>query len=245
MNRIDPDPSGLKTLEIFSKARRFNRWLFRSFSSYCRGNVLEIGSGTGNISKWLLETGNAVTLSDLREEYCKRLQERFSDLATLQDVLQLDLADPEFDKKNPRLMDQFDTVVGLNVVEHIEDDRQVIKNAAKMLRYEGRLIILLPAHQSLYNRFDKSLGHFRRYTRGQLVKLLEEEGLDLITSKYFNAAGIAGWWFYGSLLNREIIPAYSLRIFDLLVPIFKVADLILLRKIGLSVVAIAEKKALV
>jgi SAM-dependent methyltransferase len=243
MNRIDPDPSGLKTLEIFSKARRFNRWLFKSFSSYCKGNILEIGSGTGNISKWLLETGNAVTLSDLREEYCKRLEERFSDLATLQDVLQLDLSDPAFDKRDPKLLDQFDTVVGLNVVEHIENDRMVIRNAVKLLRYKGRLIILLPAYQGLYNSFDKSLGHFRRYRRNQLVKLLEDEGLELVTSKYFNAAGIAGWWVYGSLLNRQIIPAYSLRIFDLLVPFFKILDLALLKKVGLSVVAVAEKQS--
>src|SRR6516165_3316051 len=129
MTRINPDPSGLETLEIFSKARRFNRWLYKSFASYCKGNILEIGSGTGNISRWLLETGNAVTISDLREEYCERLQEKFGELATLQDVLQLDLADPGFDRKYPQLLDQFDSVVGLNVVEHIEDDRMVIRNA--------------------------------------------------------------------------------------------------------------------
>ena len=242
MTRSNPDPSGLKTLEIFAKARRFNQWLFKSFSSYCKGNILEVGSGTGNISKWLLETGNAVTLSDLREEYCRILNEKFGHLATLQDVFQLDLSDPSFDQKHPSLLDQFDTVVSLNVVEHIEDDRMVIRNAIKLLRYKGRLIILLPAHQGLYNSFDKSLGHFRRYRRKELVSLLEGEGLEIINSKYFNAAGIAGWWFYGSLLNREIIPAYSLRIFDLLVPFFKIIDLVLFRKLGLSVVAIAEKK---
>jgi SAM-dependent methyltransferase len=242
MTEINPDPSGLKTLEIFSKARQFNRWLYKSFASYSKGNILEIGSGTGNISKWLLESGNAVTLSDLREEYCERLQEKFGELATLQDVLQLDLADPEFDRKYPHLLDQFDTVVGLNVVEHIEDDRMVIRNAMKVLRYNGRLIILLPAFQSLFNSFDKSLGHYRRYRRQQLVKLLEDEGLEMIASKYFNAAGIAGWWFYGALLNRKMIPAYSLRIFDMLVPFFKLLDLALFRKIGLSVIAIAEKQ---
>jgi SAM-dependent methyltransferase len=242
MTRISPDPSGLKTLEIFSKARHFNRWLFKSFASYCKGNILEIGSGTGNISRWLLEMGNAITLSDLRNEYCNRLQEKFGNLATLQDVLQLDLADAAFEQENPGLLNQFDTVVALNVVEHIEDDHLVIRNAAKLLRYKGRLVILVPAYQGLYNSFDKSLGHFRRYRRHELVKLLEDEGLELTVSKYFNAAGIGGWWFYGSLLNRKIIPAYSLRIFDLLVPFFKVLDLLFLKKLGLSVVAIAEKQ---
>ncbi|MFI5155398.1 MAG: hypothetical protein ACHQEM_04405, partial [Chitinophagales bacterium] len=116
-----------------------------------------------------------------------------------------------------------------------------IRNATKLLRYKGRIIILVPANQALYNSFDKSLGHYRRYTEKKLVHLLESEGLELIRSKYFNMAGIAGWWFFGSVLKRQIIPAISLKLFDLMVPLLKMFDWISFRRIGLSVVAIAEK----
>jgi 2-polyprenyl-3-methyl-5-hydroxy-6-metoxy-1,4-benzoquinol methylase len=234
-------PSGKKTLEIFGKATHFNHWLYKSFSPYCKGNILEIGSGTGNISRLLLQQGNAVTLSDINPDYCHRLASVFENEVTLQGVFQFDLSDPDFISKYPQFQNQFDTIVGLNVVEHIKDDQMVIRNASKLLRYKGRIIILVPAFQGLYNSFDHSLGHYRRYTRKKLVMLLQSEGLELIGSKYFNVAGIAGWWFFGSLLNRNIIPAISLKIFDIMVPLLKTLDWICFRKIGLSVVAIAEK----
>lgn len=235
------DLSGRRTLEIFGKATHFNHWLYKSFSSYCKGNIIEIGSGTGNISRLLLRQGNAITLSDINPLYCQKLSATFEHEATLQGVYQFDLSDSDFEKKYPQLLNQFDTIVGLNVVEHIKDEQMVIRNATKLLRYKGRIIILVPAHQGLYNSFDQSLGHYRRYTRKKLVHLLESEGLELIRSKYFNVAGIAGWWFFGSILKRQVIPALSLRIFDLMVPLVKMLDWISFRKIGLSLVAIAEK----
>lgn len=235
------DLSGRKTLEIFAKAAHFNQWLYKSFSSYCKGNILEIGSGTGNISRLLLQEGNSITLSDINPGYCKILTSLFKHEVTLQGVYQLDLSDPDFEKKNPQLLNQFDTIVGLNVVEHIKDEHMVIRNAIKLLRHKGRIIILVPAYQGIYNSLDQSLGHHRRYRRKKLVLLLQSEGLEMVRSKYFNTAGIAGWWFFGSVLKRRIIPAISLKIFDLMVPLLKILDWVSFRKIGLSVVAIAEK----
>src|SRR6185437_9630937 len=86
------DVTGLETLELFSHAKAFNRWMFDVIRPYCRGAVLEIGSGIGNISTLLLEQLDDVTLSDLRSEYCAILMDRFQRYPGMKGVVRLDLA---------------------------------------------------------------------------------------------------------------------------------------------------------
>src|SRR6185295_819539 len=97
------------------------------------------------------------------------------------------------------LMGTFETVFALNVVEHIENDMLAIRNCHKLLKKGGKLIILVPAFQSLYNGFDKELYHYRRYTKHTLNKLFKENSFHLVESKYFNALGILGWYVSGKL----------------------------------------------
>ncbi|MDR3716094.1 MAG: class I SAM-dependent methyltransferase [Puia sp.] len=234
------DPAGLETLELFAHAPLFNRWLFETIRPYCSGRLLEIGSGIGNISVSLLKLGIPVTLSDLREEYCDILRSRFGGMATLDDVCRADLAAPDFEERYPRLLDHFDSVVALNVVEHIREDSLAIANCKKMLRPGGRLIVLVPAYQFLFNNLDRELGHFRRYDKKSLRQLLEAGGLAVNHTQYFNFAGITGWCLTGSVLKRRTIPGFQLRLYNKLVPVFRMADAVTGHSAGLSVIAIAK-----
>ena len=81
------DPAGLETLEIFSEAPAVNRWLFEKVNGFLRGEILEIGSGIGNISGFLLSEQQAVYLSDLRQEYCQRLEEKFQIIRTYDEFI--------------------------------------------------------------------------------------------------------------------------------------------------------------
>ncbi len=238
------DPIGLKTLQYFSKANQFNKWLYDEIKHYQVGTTLEIGSGIGSISSYILQTGNKIILSDLRKYYCELLKKRFKDYENLTDVIQIDLADDQFIFTNNHLLGKFDTIIALNVVEHIENDNEAIQNCYQMLKPNGKLIILVPAFQKLYNTLDKELGHFRRYTKISLGNLLEKENLKVVHTSYFNSTGIPGWFFAGSILRRKLIPENELLIFNKLVSIFRLFDKITKYYFGLSVIAVGIKSDL-
>jgi len=138
-------------------------------------------------------------------------------------------------------LNRYDTVFALNVVEHIEDDLLAIANCKKMLRKNGHLIILVPAYQFLYNRFDKELFHYRRYNKQSLASLFLKNNLELRKQMYFNALGIAGWFVSGKLMRKKIIPKGQMSFYNKIVPIAKILDFVLLKKIGLSVISIGRK----
>jgi SAM-dependent methyltransferase len=239
-NLIQEDRAGLETLELFSDAGRFNKWMFERIEGDCRGSILEIGSGIGNISAFLLERFTDVTLSDIQPEYCRRLKRTFGERRSLQHIFSIDLAAADFEGAYGQLMGRFDTVIALNVVEHIDDHVLAIRNAHRLLKSGGRLIVLVPAYPWLYNPMDKELGHFRRYTKKSLGELLAGEGLRMLRLEFFNAAAIGGWWFSGSVLRMDKIKKGPLRLYNGLVGIMRLADRLTGRKIGLSIIAVAS-----
>ena len=92
------DTTGLETLEIFADTDKFNLWLFETLAPFCKNNLLEIGSGIGNISAFLLEHFDNVSLSDLRNEYCEMLRQKFAGNANLKSVHLIDLSEKQFEK---------------------------------------------------------------------------------------------------------------------------------------------------
>jgi SAM-dependent methyltransferase len=241
--QVQEDPeAGQETLEIFSHTDRFNRWMFERLWPHCRGHVLEIGSGIGNMSALLLEQFETVSLSDIRADYCETLRARFDGNAGLDRVYRMDLGEPELEANFPELTGRFDSILTSNVVEHIKDDALAIRNCYRLLRPGGRLVVLVPAYDFLYNSFDELLGHYRRYTRKSLTGLLQHEGFTIIDSHYFNAVGIAGWWFSGVVLGKKKLPGGQLALYNKLVPLIRLGDVLTLHRIGLSIIAVGEKK---
>jgi len=236
------DPIGYHTLGLLSGADNYNRWMFKTLAPFCSGNILEIGSGVGNISECLLENFENVTLSDLRSEYCEVLHKRFDKSDSLEGIHKIDLVETEFEKSYNHLFNKFDTIIALNVIEHIKDDSLAINNCKKLLKEDGKLIVLVPAYQCLYNQMDSMLEHYRRYSQKKLKSLLKNEGMINIHSQYFNAAGILGWWLTGSFFNHKTIPEKNINLFNKLVFLFKIIDIILFYKIGLSVLVVAKNK---
>jgi 2-polyprenyl-3-methyl-5-hydroxy-6-metoxy-1,4-benzoquinol methylase len=235
------DHEGHSTLATIAKADRFNKWMFDTISPYCSGSVLEIGSGIGNISQYFLESGYNITLSDVRENYCNTLRDKFSNAKTLDDVQLIDLADQDFEKKYQKYRESFDTVFALNVVEHIKEDKLALGHCHFLLKDKGNLIILVPAFQNLYNKFDVELGHYRRYTKDTLISLFLSNGFDIIHSQYFNLIGTLGWFVSGTLLGKKTIPEGQMDLYNSLVPVFKIIDKIVFQRLGLSVIVVGRK----
>ena len=233
----DVDEIGIETLEAISIAHNFNRWMYQTISPYCKGKILEIGSGIGNISKQFIQDNRDITLSDIRENYVNELKS----LAPDNQVIQLNLTDSDFETKHKDLFGTYDTVFALNVVEHIKDDGLAIRNIKKLLRSNGNIVILVPAFQFLYNSFDTALEHYRRYTKRTLNNLFDTD-CQIVHTQYFNVFGTLGWFVSGRLLKKKTIPVYQMKLYDRLLFITKNFDRLLLRKFGLSVITVATKK---
>ncbi|PYP40509.1 MAG: hypothetical protein DMD48_03205 [Gemmatimonadetes bacterium] len=204
---------------------RLRRWIGR--------RVLEIGSGIGNLSA-LLADRERLVLSDTREEYLRQLRRRFAGHPNVA-VARLYLPNEHSALGGER----FDTVICLNVLEHVDDDIASLVAIRALLAPRGRLVLLVPALPALYGSIDRALGHHRRYKRAGLAALMRNAGFTVAHIEYFNIAGIPGWWFAGRVLRRQTIPSGSLRLYDALVPLFRLERLLPWR-VGQSLIAIGE-----
>jgi len=236
------DPVGLHTLEVIAKADRFNRWMYDQFKHDLKGEVLEIGSGIGNISKLVIEEDHAVTLSDYNEEYCETLKKKFLLNKNVREILSIDLLHPDFQNMYAAYHEKFDSIFLLNVIEHIQDDHLAVENCRYLLKQGGHLILLAPAYSWLYSSFDKQLGHFRRYSLRSLSKLLRKNDLDILSGSYFNFAGIGGWLLFGKILHQKMLSSGEMSVFDKIVPMAKAIDKLLAKKTGLSIIVTGLKK---
>lgn len=232
---------GTDTLEVISAADNFNRWMYQTIRPYCTGSILEIGSGIGNISRFFVEDGADITLSDFDSSYFTRLRAKFGSHSNLKGIHQVDLSVKDPEERYPELIGQFDTVFALNVVEHIEDHEQALINANKFLKPGGTVVILVPAFQFLFNGFDNQLGHYRRYTATTLKQLLESTDFYVTHSRYYNFIGTLGWFVSGNVLRKKMIPGGQMKLYDTLVPLWKVIDLFTQSFAGLSVISVARK----
>jgi 2-polyprenyl-3-methyl-5-hydroxy-6-metoxy-1,4-benzoquinol methylase len=230
------DLEGMETLEAIAAAPRLNQWMYETISKRLTGRTLEIGSGIGNISEQFIKADHPILLTDIRDNYCDYLRKKFGGQAAVLGVEKMDIVDPDFDTRFAEYIGTFDSLFALNVVEHIKDDSLAIRNCKKLLKPGGRMVILVPAYQALFNGFDKALEHYRRYNKKSLKALFQQAGMDITHSQYFNLIGIAGWYVSGNILKKKVIPTGQMKVYNALVPIFRVIDKIALNNIGLSVI---------
>jgi 2-polyprenyl-3-methyl-5-hydroxy-6-metoxy-1,4-benzoquinol methylase len=235
------DTEGEDTLNTIALANHLNSWMYGTIKPHCSGRILEIGSGVGNISEYFLQDDASILLTDIREGYCDSLRRKFSDSKTLLGIETMNLVDEDFDRKFGKYFNSFDSVFALNVVEHIFDDQLAVANCHKLLKPGGRLIILVPAYQWLFNNFDKELEHYRRYNRKKLEALFTAGDFEVLRTRYFNAAGIAGWYVSGKMQHHKIIPSGQIRLYNKLVILFKLFDKLIFNSFGLSVITVGKK----
>jgi SAM-dependent methyltransferase len=228
------DP-GYKTLLRLSRAERYNRWMLEQLSPWLGQRILEIGSGIGSFTRHLVGR-ELVMATDINPRYLRILSNTFEH-HTRVEVAPLDLTrfDPAaFSGK------AFDTILCLNVLEHVEDDRGALRDMHALLAPGGRLLLLVPAHQRLYGAIDRAIDHHRRYDRNGLLLRLEEAGFRVEHTAFFNRIGVLGWYLNSVLLRRSRVPAFQLRLQNLLVPFLR-AEAVLPLPFGLSLIAVARR----
>ena len=141
-------------LGYFDLARNYRNYQLDLIRKFVGGNILEVGPGRGEIIENFISADNKITMIDTDEEMCKIIRERFknSDVKILNSNIS-------------SLEEKFDTILYMDVIEHIENDIKELDQAISKLNKNGKLVIIVPAFSILFSDFDKSVGHFRRYTK--------------------------------------------------------------------------------
>jgi SAM-dependent methyltransferase len=221
-----------------SKLTNYHRWIYESFRSVLGRRILDAGSGYGNITQFLLDDRELVVGLDHSQEFYRAVSERFSGRPGFRAVLG-NLADPAvFESlKSWRI----DTVVCLNVLEHVEDDRAALRNFHEVLVDSGRLILLVPAFRFLFGSMDRADGHFRRYTRRELAAKVSERGFSIESLRYMNLLGILGWFWNGRVLRRQFISEFHYAAYDQMVPVLRTLERRIRIPAGLSLLLAARK----
>ncbi|MGA8041504.1 MAG: methyltransferase domain-containing protein [Terracidiphilus sp.] len=188
------------------EARNYRRALLRDFAPYLRGHVLEVGAGIGQMTAELLRLPGIEGLFSIEpeEEYCGYLRQRFPGHGLHHGTV-----------ASLRTERRWNSIVNINVLEHIEQDEEELAAYFQLLRpASGTLCLYVPARPELYAPIDKDFGHFRRYTRSELRRKLRAAGFNLIQLRYCNSVGYFAWWVTFCLLKKRTFNIASVRLFD-------------------------------
>jgi len=229
---------GQTVLHSLSDARRLNTWILRVIQPYLGNRIVEVGSGIGNLSRHLPRR-ERLTLSDAEPFYLKILRQAFRHYEEVH-IVKLDLTqDEDFDKEH--LKGKYDSVICVNVLEHIQDDSAALCRMSTLLAPGGHIIVLVPQHDWLVSNLDRKVGHYRRYTKDRLASRFQEVGLEMERMFNFNAFGIFGWLINARIFGRTNFGWFQLKVFDSLVPLMRRIEAIFPLP-GLSIVGIGRKK---
>lgn len=225
--------TGASTLESMSQARFYNKWTLRKFEKYLKGEILEIGCGIGNFTLTLSKYGN-VTAIDIDQKLIKQLTDKKN--------VEINAGFGDIEKGEYFFKERFfDTIVCINVLEHIKNDTRALKNIFKLLKKDGNLILLVPVYNFLYGEIDKAVCHYRRYNPKSLIKEIETMGFNVISSRKLNFFGAIGWFISGRILKNKQITERKIRLFNLISPFLYFENLIE-PIIGTSILIIAKKE---
>ena len=227
--------AGEKTLRRASRLFRYNTWLWEQIAPFTAQRILEVGSGIGTMTRYFLGR-EFVLATDIEPQYLERLRIKFGRFSHVK-VQPLNLNQP-LPESLPSY--QLDTVVCLNVLEHIEDDRGALSQFFHLLPSGGRVVLLVPALKGIYGAIDRAIGHYRRYEKKEITGKLMEAGFAVEEARFINMIGVPGWYVNSCLLKRKELPGLQARLSNKLVPLLQLEKQ-LTPPWGMSLLAVGRK----
>lgn len=223
-------------LDAMAEARNYCRWILDFFAPYLGQKVIEIGAGAGTFSQLLLSSGRAseLVLFEPGANLFPLLQQRFANDPRVH--LQSGSFDPSV------LEEPADSIVLVNVLEHISDDDALLLQMRQSLRPGGRVLLFVPALEWNYGSLDEAFEHHRRYSKAILRKKLERAGFRVERARYVNFLGITSWFLAGKVLRRRTLRPGQVRWYDRwIIPWSFKLEQIWEPPVGQSLVAVAVK----
>lgn len=230
--RVSSEDALLQTLEALSAEDELNDWILSRLHPYVGERILEVGCGVGTFTRRLVKYGEVVAI-DPWPEAVARCRELVGNKARVElgGIEEAELDDFSFD-----------TVVCLNVLEHISDDLQALKTMRSKLRPGGFLLLLTPAHPWLYGTLDAAFEHHRRYRKKDLEASLTAADFEVQGLTRFNMLGVPGWFVGGQILRMREIQPSLLKFYSRLLPVARWVEDRIRVPLGLSLLAVARAK---
>ena len=230
-----------KDLEAMDFAVNYHRWILDLLKPFLGKYLVEVGAGTGSFSELLLETNpETLTLIEPSEMFAglkdnPKIKNSATEIILFQNIF-TEVAD-EIKAGQPP-----DTIIYINVLEHIEDDLTELETVRQTLTPGGRVCIFVPALPILYSEFDKNIGHFRRYRKNDLVQKCVKAGFKIILSRNFDFLGILPWLIKYRLLKSTKMESGAVKLYDdVAVPVIRRLEHFVPPPTGKNLLIVAEK----
>ena len=219
-------------LETFDKAKIWRKYIFFLIKKYFKNEILEVGAGIGSFTKNYINEFNNITLSETDSKNLDYIKKKFG-------TKKIDTSDKLIQNINKK----FNTIIYLNVLEHIEGDIDEINNALEKLNSNGYLIVLVPAHNKLYSKFDKAVGHVKRYEL-DFFKKNKFENTELVDLYYLDCLGYLLYYINRIFFKEETYPSkFKVMVWDkFFTPITILIDFLLRYRFGKNIMCIYRKK---
>ena len=219
-------------LERFDKATFWILYFVFKIKKFLKDDILEVGAGCGSFTKGYMKNFNSITLTDTDDTSFNLLKKNFVNEKKI-NVIKSSIED--IDKK-------FNTLLYFNVLEHVKEDKLEIKNALKKLNNGGHLIILVPAHQKIYSKLDRAVGHYKRYD----INFFREnnfENSEIVKLHFLDFFGYALYHLNKIFFKEETYPT-NLKIFiwdKIFTPLTTIVDFLTGYKFGKNILCIYQK----
>lgn len=232
-----------RDLEAMAFADKYHRWILEIFKPYLGARLVEVGAGSGSFSEILLELPlESLSLVEPSNEMYALLEKR---VGSLQTSTRISTYNSVFRNVAEEIKSdqQPDSIIYVNVLEHIADDEAELAMINRTLGEGGRAFIFVPALRWLYGKFDESIGHFRRYTKSELEEKCRRAGFKIIVSRYFDAMGVAPWWLKYHLFRSSTMEPRAVHLYDKhIVPVARIVETFVKLPLGKNILLIAEKR---
>ena len=219
-------------LERFDKANLWIKDIIFKISRFMKDDVLEVGAGCGSFTKGYMKDFNSITLTDMDNNSFNLLKKNFINEKKINVT---NYATKDIDKK-------FNTILYFNVLEHVKEDELEIKNALEKLNNKGYLIILVPAHQKIYSKLDKAVGHFKRYDI-DFFKKNKFKNAKTIKIQFLDILGYALYYLNKIFFRGETYPSnFKIFVWDkIFTPFTIIIDFFTGYKFGKNILCIYQK----
>ena len=231
-----PKDNSIIIQEVMANAERYNDWIYSHFAATVGNRILDVGCSIGNLTQKYVDR-ECVVAFEVVPASVEYIRDRFKDKSQFS-VHQLGIEDPRVQTIAPHDMD---TTICINVLEHVEQHDIAVRHMHEMMASGGWLNLFVPACPSIFGAMDRTDGHFRRYTKPTLRRVVEANGFKIHKLYYFNWLGYFGWWFKGRVQKKKFVDTGSVAMMEKLVPMLRALESIAHPPLGQSLVCIARK----